>query len=372
MTTEIRKEKERVFLDHIPVLRWGEGMDNSFVRSVQLTLNAIGENYSYIFLMGVSGAAFRLHFHNEWLADSADATTGFDVSKILFSSLGYEADLHSINKERPDEVKSLYRRLTVQIDRGIPVIAGKLKGDPGWGIIAGYLKNRTGLVCRTFFDQDEEYAQVDTAPENSFFIDKAGHARDYKELFRDSVRTAIHLAKTKSFSGYRSGFSAFETWIGKLNELPDLLGDKELRSNAIIFNCLADARQAAAGYMTLMNNHIDLKNGDRIVAGYSDEVDLLNDVREDLNRLAGSALAGSGAGEGEMEPQIRDGTREPQTRDGAREPQTRDGTREPQTRGGIRKTGPNGKEIQVLLKREAEVLVRVLDIEKEVIRLMEG
>jgi len=355
MTAEIRKEKDRVFIDHIPVLRWGEGMDNSFVRSVQLTLNALGENYSYIFLMGVSGAAFRLHFHPEWHADSVDATTGFDVSKILFSSLGYEADLHSINKERPDAVKSLYRRVTAQIDRGIPVIAGKLKGDHGWGIIAGYLKNRSGFICRTFFDQNGEYELVETVPERSFIIDKKGHARDYRELFRDSVRTAIQLAKTKSFSGYRSGFNAFETWIGKLNERPVSMGDKELRSNSIIFNCLTDSRQAAAGYMILMNNHTNLKNGDRIVAGYSDEVDLLKDVSEDLNRLAGSALTGSSlAGSAFTGSGVEEGAKDPQTRGDSR----------------VSRTG--GKEMQVLLKREAEVLVRVLDIEKEVIRLMEG
>lgn len=100
MKTKLIETKDKVFIENIPRLEWGKNTDNSFVRSVQLSLNALGENYTYEFLMGISGAAFRLHFNPDWCPSSADSTTGFDVSKVLFKSLAYKCELHSIDDNR--------------------------------------------------------------------------------------------------------------------------------------------------------------------------------------------------------------------------------------------------------------------------------
>jgi hypothetical protein len=63
MKPGVVETKNKVFIDKIPRLTGGEYTDNSFIRSTQLSLNALGENYTYEFLMGMSGAAFRLHFN---------------------------------------------------------------------------------------------------------------------------------------------------------------------------------------------------------------------------------------------------------------------------------------------------------------------
>lgn len=320
MKTEIVEKEDRVFIDPVPRLEGSGGRDNSFVRSAQLTLNSLDENYSYDFLMGISGAAFRLHFHPEWCPSAADATVGFDVSPVLFDSLGIQVEIFSIDTDSFDEIRSLYQKVVKQINRGIPVIAINLKVSPEWGIITGYLKKKPGLLCRTYFDESDEYAEADRAPWLTFFITEKGRARDYRELFRNSLGIAARLAKTKSFKEYINGFRAFEKWIGELKDHPGAIRGEKLRFNSILFNCLADSRQAAARYMAQMNHHISLKNGDRIVAGYRDVVDLLDEVREDLNLLSGSASAGRR---------------------------------------------------RILLNREAEVLVRVLDIEREIVGLME-
>lgn len=85
MASNLIKQKDKIFIDNIPALKWAQNRDNSFIRSAQLTLNAIGEDYSYDYLMGISRAAFRFHFNP-----------------------------------------------------GIPIIAINLKVCPEWGIIAGY------------------------------------------------------------------------------------------------------------------------------------------------------------------------------------------------------------------------------------------
>ncbi len=55
MKSGIVETEDKVFIEKIPRLKWGENTENSFIRSAQLSLNAPGENYSYEFLMGISG-----------------------------------------------------------------------------------------------------------------------------------------------------------------------------------------------------------------------------------------------------------------------------------------------------------------------------
>jgi hypothetical protein len=62
MKSNVKELKDRVLMEDIPRLEWGKNTDNSFIRSTQLTLYSLGENYTYDILMGISGAAFRLHF----------------------------------------------------------------------------------------------------------------------------------------------------------------------------------------------------------------------------------------------------------------------------------------------------------------------
>ena len=137
MKSWIIESEDKIFLDHIPRLEWGKSTENSFIRSTQLTLNALGDNYSYEYLMGISGAAFRLHFHPDWCPSSADATVGFDVSKVLFKSLGYAGNLHVIDDKNFLEIRNLFKKIIEHIDQGIPAITINLKTCPELWIITG-------------------------------------------------------------------------------------------------------------------------------------------------------------------------------------------------------------------------------------------
>ena len=106
---KIRNTGDRIYIENIPRLEWGKNNDISFIKSSQLALNSIGENYSYDFLMGISGAAFRFHFHPDWCPSAGDVTTGFDVPQILFNSLGYENELCKIDDNNFNDIRFLYQ-----------------------------------------------------------------------------------------------------------------------------------------------------------------------------------------------------------------------------------------------------------------------
>jgi hypothetical protein len=276
MKSKINETNEKVFIENIPRLEWGKNTDNSFIRSCQLALNTLGEDYTYEFLMGISGAAFRLHFHPDWCPSSADATTGFDVSRVLFKSLGYKTELHKINDNNFDDIKDLYQKIIAQINMGIPIVAINLMSHTEWGIITGYLKNKPGILCRTYFDKTDEYTEAERAPWLSFFIGEKNKSQDEASLFKNSLEIAVQLAGTYKFEEYYSGFNAFDKWIVLLKVKPF----KEHEVNLTIFNTLIDARQAAVRYLTLMKTK--MKNGEQIINQYQKEVDLLKLARTNI------------------------------------------------------------------------------------------
>lgn len=283
MKSGVAETKDEIFIDKIPRLKWGENVDNSFIRSAQLSLNALGESCSYEYLMGISGAAFRLHFHPDWCSSSADSTTGFDVSRILFKSLGYKSELYSIDDKSFADIKSLYQKIITQINLGIPIIAINLKVCPEWGIITGYLKNRPGILCRTYFDETDEYSLAERAPWLTFFIGEKGKTMDTEVIFKNSLKIAIQLAKTDEFESYKSGYSAFEKWIKELEKHSLSIKTKvfeEHEVNLTIFNYLLDSRQAAVGYLASMKDK--MKQGALIIENYQQEVDLLREAQKNI------------------------------------------------------------------------------------------
>ena len=285
MNSNVTELKNKVYIDNIPHLEWGMNTDNSFVRSAQLTLNSLGENYTYDYLMGISGAAFRLHFHPDFCPSSTDATTGFDVSKILFKSLGYKCDLHIIDGDNLGEIKALYQKIISQINNGKPIVAINLKVCPEWGIITGYLKSNPGILCRTYFDDSEDYSIAEHAPWLSFFIGEKGDPLTNREMFLNSLKIAVQLAKTDSFEEYFSGFNAFEKWIETLQKYTASSGKgnfDKIEENLTLFNFLIDSRRSAGKYFGMINDNLNLKMGGEIIDNYKKEVEILSGVQDNI------------------------------------------------------------------------------------------
>jgi len=164
MQSKVSHSEKRVLIEGVAPLQWGKGMDTSFIRSCQVALNAMGEHLSYDYLMGISGAAFRFHFHPEWCPSAADVTTGFSVAPVMFESLGYRYELHRIDDSSFLDIRDLYQRIITQVDSGMPVVAINLRVCPEWGVITGYLKGQPGILCRTCFDESDTYSLAEHAP----------------------------------------------------------------------------------------------------------------------------------------------------------------------------------------------------------------
>jgi hypothetical protein len=303
-SAKVTETGDRVFIDHIPPMKYGEQMDNTFVRSMQLSLNALGENLNYDYLMGVSGAAFRLHFDPKWCPSSVDATVGFDVSREIFVSLGYKLRFIKINPNSFSDIKSLYKKIKFQIDSGRPIVAINLMGNMDWGIITGYLKNEPGILCRTFYDETKEYSLAIRAPWLNFFIREKKNGMASDELFINSLKIALRLANTRKFEEYYNGFAAYEIWIRRLKSAVKSFNQKDLAQvmeiHFIIQNALLDSRRSAVKYLSAEKAAEKLQKGEQIVENYREIVQLLESSNTNLGQY------GSLTREKQMETIIHD------------------------------------------------------------------
>ena len=75
-------------LKNIHGLDWQTGEYSTFIATLQRALEYLGEKHTYSYLLGLSGAAFRLQIHWDGLCPSGpDATCGFDSGAYLLQVL---------------------------------------------------------------------------------------------------------------------------------------------------------------------------------------------------------------------------------------------------------------------------------------------
>jgi hypothetical protein len=141
------------------------------------------------------------------------------------------------------------------------------------------------LLCRTYYDDTDDFTLAQHAPWLSFFINKKREALSEEDLFKNSLEIAVRLAETEKFEEYFSGFSAFEFWINEIEKYaskssPQKFDVHEIQSILLIY--LMDSRRSACNYITEMNNSYRINEADKIIDNYRNEVKLLEDLHQNV------------------------------------------------------------------------------------------
>ncbi len=282
MHSNIIKQDGKVFIEGVPKLGWGLGKENTFMGAMQSTLNTIGDDVTYEYLMGISGSAFRLHFHYPvWCPSSPDATCGFDTTSVAFRALGYKTEALFMEVNDKTIKAKMREKINNSINKGIPVIAIDMIKVPDWGIITGYEEHGNGLLCRTYYDDPDSknYSLAEKWPWAIYTIKKKNRKENEKESIINSLKLAVALSKTKNFLKYKSGFAAYEYWIKVLSN-EKLYKDydkikKRIQPNAWIYYSLLDSRKAAIRYLISIRNKISFNDMNKIIQNYKRIVELL-------------------------------------------------------------------------------------------------
>jgi hypothetical protein len=274
-------------IDQVPEMVRRPCQQCSFIGALEAVLTAHGEEYDYVDLMGLSGAAFRVRLgRSSWdeimggrihPGVSIDGSFGPHADAAM-EATGYE---YRIVHHFPQGDTQVTETIRQEIDAGRPLLALNLCNGSAWGVICGYNDAQTPtsadgdglagwLLCRTCYDPPGTVAGPPPRfPADVWSISRKTSPQALDAAVRASIRRAVSLltidkARVNREGGwfwhyqpeYATGLAAYEAWIEDIGEEEGLASPPEdqalmyWQGNAVIYSQLLDARDAASSYLT--------------------------------------------------------------------------------------------------------------------------
>ena len=221
----------------------------------------------YAYLMGTTGAAFRLSWKPGWHGDNVAsfllADAAGEIFRRGFAAAGYE---QIASGHVPEEDKeATFRRMVIESirDRGRPVIAQGVIGPPEEAIIAGYGEGGATVMGWSFFqDHDIGTAGVEFLPNGYFrkrhwvpatwavmaFGDKTADP-PRRETYVEALTWALRVSRAPVRHGERhNGLAAYEAWAGHIlrdDEVADGGPDDAFMVHSDAIDVIAEGRHYA-------------------------------------------------------------------------------------------------------------------------------
>jgi hypothetical protein len=193
----------------------------------------------YAYLMGTTGAAFRLSWRPGWHGDNiASYLVSDDPAEVFrrgLASVGYGCEVvcrAELGTQGADTEDYLRSRIVESIcDKGRPVIAHGVIGPPEECIVTGYDECGDVLIGWNFFQSFPEFATgVDFEPcgyfrKRNWFQDTwslvlIGDRLELpggERVFHDALSFALDVVRTPRRYGDRhNGLAAYDAWAGHL------------------------------------------------------------------------------------------------------------------------------------------------------------
>jgi beta-lactamase regulating signal transducer with metallopeptidase domain/RimJ/RimL family protein N-acetyltransferase len=244
----------------------------------------------YAYLMGTTGAAFRLLWRPGWHGDNvASWMLSDDPSEIFrrgFAAAGYE---QIPSGHLPEEVKEeRFRAMVVESvrDRGRPVIAHGVIGPPEEAIIAGYDEGGDVAVGWSFFQDRPDWQEGVELEPNGYFR-KRGWAADTwsmmaigdrtgtpdrRDAYTEALKWALHVMREPVRYGERhSGLAAYDAWAEQILQDDEVAAGPEppndpfsVHSDAV--DVVAEGRHYASTFLRQAAEHMPEVEEDLLAA----------------------------------------------------------------------------------------------------------
>jgi len=253
-------EPTRVVLEGVPRVAYEEHEGKvelcPFPSSLKACLEFMGEDHAYEYVMGTSGAAFRLLWNpSKWDGANVDlivmASDPLEPYHRAFEAVGHAYEIvgnKGVSHQASEEVRffakyegydDLRRRIVESIrDKGRPVIGLGVVGPPEACIIAGYDRGGDTVIGWSFFQGIPEFnAGVEFEPSGYFrkrdwFKDTPGliiigekrEKPPLKETYREALMWALKVVRTPIVNERHSGLAAYAAWAEALLRDEDFPG----------------------------------------------------------------------------------------------------------------------------------------------------
>lgn len=217
----VRREKDRTYitgLEQYPIGGDGEH-ENSVIACIAGVMAALGEDeLTYEYLMGASGAAFRVQ--HMWCPSAACAPCGYDCVPGAMKATGYRLtwiDTQPEGKLLSDGVEKAGPAIVASIERGVPALSASEESC----LIVGYHQDGRRIIRNDdggFQPSGKGYVEMDKWPWGIGIVEPKDVPMNRKEAVANSLRLAVMLARTERFEHYLSGFAAYEQWASELEQ----------------------------------------------------------------------------------------------------------------------------------------------------------
>jgi hypothetical protein len=250
--TEIKHQGNSVWLELDDFYPPPNEQPNTVFKSMSIVFRALGSDTTYVDLMGVSAAAFRLQVGGALCPSSPHPYLGFSCATLARESLGFEFFDHSWEPANEPAPPDVIDAVVSSIDDGKPV----LTAEEETGIVVGYEKNGKQLLMRNPYSSRGDKPRVLKNWPWRFGILVQLPKQPSIECITRSLETAVMLAHNQQLleDVYASGFTAYQRWIDALSD-ESFIHDVDIDAGAIvlgnahIYYCLVDARRCAAQYL---------------------------------------------------------------------------------------------------------------------------
>ncbi len=249
MGEKLNKTEEQTRLEKVASLRWDK-WGNSVIGAITAILAAAhNKDYTYEYLMGISGCAFRLQVHSGTLcASSPHADCGYSCTNDIFELLPFSIHEYKLAKKSEAYCETARQAVVASINQGYAVLADAEES----GLVIGYTNDHK-LIFRSFWDSNDTVSDYHTWPWGFRIISPLNKVIDYKELRRHALKKISTLARAELVNDYYCGLAAYDKWVDLLLDVSENAEEavmhNMLLSNAWIYNSLVDARQAGQKFL---------------------------------------------------------------------------------------------------------------------------
>ena len=243
VAADVTDRDQRLVLDKVPKVGYGMVDGNvamtPFPACLKACLEYMGDDLGfagtggkyprdavYAYLMGTTGAAFRLLWGPGWRGDNVASFAIYDDAGEIFRR-GFGAAGYAYEVTHRDPQAPFRDRVVASIrDRGRPVIAHGVIGPPEEAIIAGYDEGgRVAIGWSFFYETVIGHAGVEFEPNGMFrkrnweadtwsmlvIGDKLG-TPDRRQTCTDALRNALHVMRDPLRGNAYNGLAAYDAW----------------------------------------------------------------------------------------------------------------------------------------------------------------
>jgi hypothetical protein len=263
------------------------------------------QSNTYVYLMGVTGAAFRLSWRPGWHLDNTEimymSNEPCAPFERAFEAIGYDYEFLFSREEHNNQVYWRQHIIESIRDQKRPVLGFGVVGPPECCIIAGYDEGGDVLIGWSFFQHFSEFnAGVEFEPSGYFrkrnwfqdtqtplIIGEKRKRPSPDEICRQALHWALQVARTTTTTVYdgdrHNGLAAYQAWADHLSgndEFPvedmGALHERYTVHNDAV-GLVAEARWYAACFLRKIADREPSMAGDLLAAAacYETEHDLM-------------------------------------------------------------------------------------------------